>query len=187
MPTRCGFSTDGWAFCIFRPTGILFRRSRWDVTTAGCSAAHHDSNDLVVGLLHALLAKTAHILEGVFYALGHNAVTGAELIAADVHIVAQQTGLHRSCDLCCAGGLGAIADDAGNHCQCIDDSMDDGIIVTAAEIGDTGTRTSARADGTAVGRQAANGGLFVDGGQVGEGQRPQKRFVAYAQPPGHRR
>ena len=59
--------------------------------------------------------------------------------------------------------------------------MDDGIIVTAAEIGDTGTRTSARADSAAVGRQAANGGLFVDGGQVGEGQRPQKLFVAYAQ------
>ena len=127
------------------------------MTTAGCSAAHHDSNDLVVGLLHALLAKTAHILEGVFYALGHNTVTSAELIAADVHIVAQQTGLHRSCDLCCAGGLGAIADDAGNHSKCVDDSMDDGIIVTTAEIGDTGTRTSARADGTAVGRQAANG------------------------------
>ena len=62
--------------------------------------------------------------------------------------------------------------------------MDDGIIVTAAEIGDTGTRTSTRADSAAVGRQAANGGLFVDGGQVGEGQRPQKRFVAHAQLPG---
>ena len=49
--------------------------------------------------------------------------------------------------------------------------MDDGIIVTAAEIGNTGTRASARADSAAVGRQAANGGLFVDGGQVGEGQR----------------
>ena len=62
-------------------------------------AADHDIDDLAVGLLHALLAETAYVPQGVFDPLGHDAVAAAELLAPDVHIIAEQSGFHRRGDL----------------------------------------------------------------------------------------
>ena len=88
-------------------------------------------------------------------------------LAPDVHIIAEQSGFHRRGDLSGAGRLGTIADDAGHHGQRIDDGVDDSFVPAAAEVSDARTGPRPRADGPAVGRQAADGGLFVDGGQVG--------------------
>ena len=54
-------------------------------------AADHDIDDLAVGLLHALLAETAYVPQGVFDPLGHDAVAAAASTA--VAILAAQDAL----------------------------------------------------------------------------------------------
>lgn len=85
------------------------------------------------------LPRRAYVPQGVFDPLGHDAVAAAELLAPDVHIVAEQSGFHRRGDLSGAGRLGTIADDAGHHGQRIDDGVDDGFVPAAAEVSDTCT------------------------------------------------
>ena len=117
--------------------------------------------------LHAVLAQTADALDGGLDVLHHDAVTALELLMALVHVVAKQGRIHRGCDLCRAGGLCAVAHDAGHDGQRIDHRVDGGLIAVAAQIYDARASARTGADCAAVGGQGADAGLFVDGHQIG--------------------
>lgn len=128
----------------------------------------HQPDDLLVGLLHAVLAQAADAFDGGLDVLHHDAVAALEFLMALIHVVAQQRRVHRGGDLRRAGGLCAVADDAGHDGQRVDHRVDGRFVAVAAEVDDACARTGTGADGTAVGRQGADAGLFVDGHQVGD-------------------
>ena len=67
--------------------------------------------------------------------------------------------------------LGAVAHHAGDHRQCVHHRVGDLLIAAPVQIGDPRPRSTAGADGPAVGGEAADAGLLVDGDKVGNGQR----------------
>ena len=66
----------------------------------------HDADNLFVCFPHAQAAQTADVGDGVFHALGDDALAAKELLLAAVHVVAKQTRIHGGGDLGGAGGLG---------------------------------------------------------------------------------
>lgn len=134
---------------------------------SGLALLDHQPDDLLIGLLHAVLAQTADALDGGLDVLHHDAVAALELLMALVHVVAKQGRVHRGCDLCRAGGLCAVAHDAGHDGQRIDHRVDGGLIAVAAQIYDARASARTGADCAAVGGQGADAGLFVDGHQIG--------------------
>ena len=85
-------------------------------------------------------------------------------------MIPQNARLHAGGDLRRTAGLGTIADNTRNDGQCIDKGVGDRFQVCALQIGNAAARSTARADGPAVGGQPPYTGLLVDRNQVGEGQ-----------------
>ena len=67
--------------------------------------SNHNPYDLFIGFLHAFFSKAAYIFQCLLHALGDNPVAAIELLASDVHIVAQDACVYRRGDLGRAGGL----------------------------------------------------------------------------------
>src|SRR5699024_10905094 len=141
----------------------------------------HDLDDLLVGLPHPFAAQLADVADGVLNALGDDAVPGAELLAVQVHMVAHDAGLDAGSDLGGAAGLGAVADDARDDGQRVDQGVGDGFVVRPLQVGDAAAGGAPGADRAAVGRQASNAALFVDGDEVGHRQRPVQPFFGDGQ------
>ena len=144
----------------------------------------HDLNDFLIRLPHTVPTQATHIADGGFHALGDDAVAGAELLAVQVHMVSQNACLHAGRDLRRAAGLGTVTDNAGNDGQRVDQGMGNGLAVSALQIGDAAARRAACADRSAVGGQPPDAGLFVDGNEVRQRQRPAEHFLGSPQLPG---
>lgn len=69
--------------------------------------------------------------------MGEDAVAAVKLLAPLVHPVAQHPGVNGGCDFSGAGGLGPIADHAGDNRQGVDDGMDNLLVAAAVQIGDS--------------------------------------------------
>lgn len=146
--------------------------------------AGHDLQDLFVGFPHALAAELADVGDGVLNALGEDAVSAVELMAAPVHLQAENGGVDCGGDFGGAGGLGAVADHAADDRKGVDDGVLDHRAVLREQIGNAGAGCAAGGHRAAEGGQLADGGLFVNGAQVGDSQRTLQRFVALAVFPG---
>ena len=97
-----------------------------------------------------------------------------ELLVVQIHTVAHDPRVHRRRDFGSTGGLGSIADGAGQNGHGIDHRMRHRRIAAAAEVADTGACAYPGGNGAAVGGKPADATLLVDGDQIGHGQRPQK-------------
>ena len=122
----------------------------------------HYADDFLVGLAHADAAKAAEICDRVFHAFGDQSVAAVKLLAAAIHLKAQNARLDRHRDFGRAGGLGPVADNAGRDRQRVYDRVGNFPAAAAVQIRNAGARTSARADRAAVGREPADAGLFME-------------------------
>ena len=95
-----------------------------------------------------------------------------------MHIVAQDSGLHRRGDFGCAGCLGSVADDAAGGGDGVGNGVGDAVQIGAHEVGDARSRTGSRTDRATEGGQPADAGLLVDGGEVRQSQSAVQLFVA---------
>src|SRR5699024_6961672 len=75
-----------------------------------------------------------------------------------------------------AGGLGAVADDTGGNGQGVDDGVGGLTAPTAQQAGDARPGAGPGAHGAAVGGEAADALLLVDGGEIGEGEGTVETF-----------
>lgn len=76
------------------------------------------------------------------------------------HAHGQDGGVHAGGDLGRAGGLGAVADDAGDVAQGVDNDLFDLRLPPAVEPADAGPRAGGGADGPAVGGELADLGFW---------------------------
>ena len=131
------------------------------------SFPQHNANDLPIRLAHALPGQAPDVADGVLHALGHDAVAAVELATRAHHVVAHDARLHRHGDLGGAGGLGSVADSARQDGHGVDQGMGDLTVAAARQVADAATTAAACADRAAVGRQAPDARLLVDGDEVG--------------------
>lgn len=157
----------GWRYCHLTLTSIL----RLQIKCLGClnSAADHYFYDLLVCLLHTFLTEPPHILDSSIYTFGDNTVASIKLLTMQIHLIAQNTGIHCCGDLSRAGRFGTVTYNTGDNGQCVYHRMSHLLETAAAQIGNAGTSTSTGTDCTAIGGQAAYWRLLIDGGQVGKG------------------
>ena len=149
---------------------LLFRRGAFC-----CSfSLDHQPDDLLVRFLHAVLAQAADALDGGLDVLHHDAVAALELLMALVHVVAQQRRVHRGGDLRRAGGLCAVADDAGYDGQCVDHRVDGRFVAVAAEVDDARACTGTGVGPTKITRVIGVSKAYVT--RVGEGPFPTELF-----------
>ena len=127
------------------------------------------------------MGQRADGLDRVLDAGFDDAVAGIELVAAAVHVVAEQARVDARGDLCRAGGLGAVADDAGGDGHSVDQRMLDLLIPAAIEVGDARPRAAPGRDRAAVGRKRPDVRLDMDRAEIGDRQRPVERLAAHAQ------
>ena len=144
----------------------------------------HEADDLVVRLPHAVLPEQADAADSALDVFHDDPVSALELLAVLVHVESQDAGVYGECDLSCAGCLGAVADNAGSDGKRIDHSVDDRLVIPAAEVSDTRACACSGADSSAVGGEGADAGLLVDGHQIGEGKGAAESFVIGVQLPG---
>ena len=109
-----------------------------------------------------------------------DAVPGVELVAAAVHMIAEQSRVHTGRDLGRTGGLGPVADDAGRDRHGVDERVLDMLISAAIKICNARSRAAACRDGSAVGGQRPDMRLDMNRAQIGHSQRPVERFAAHA-------
>ena len=128
----------------------------------------HEADDLVVRLPHAVLPEQADAADSALDVFHDDPVSALELLAVLVHVESQDAGVYGECNLSCAGCLGAVADNAGSDGKRIDHSVDDRLVIPAAEVSDTRACACSGADSSAVGGEGADAGLLVDGHQIGE-------------------
>lgn len=131
--------------------------------------ANHDFDDFFVGVFHTLFAQAADVIDGIFGSFPHQSIAGLEILIADVHIVAQDSGFNCGCDLSRTGRFCAVTDDATCSSDRIGDRVRNAISIRALKISDARARTCARAYRAAKCRETANAGLLVDGDQVRNG------------------
>ena len=100
------------------PTGLWVLKLNfpvmcWRVRIPDVSVLHHQADDLAVGVSHAGVGQRADGFNRVLDAGFDDAVPGVELVAAAVHMIAEQPRIHAGRNLGRAGGLSSVADDAG--------------------------------------------------------------------------
>ena len=105
----------------------------------------------------------------MLHILAHDAVTCLEVIVGKVHIVAQDTTLYAHGDLGGTGGLGTVADAAGDHGNGVLQRGGNALVACPAKPRDTAACAYAGADSAAVSAEAADARLLMDGNEVGEG------------------
>ena len=115
------------------------------------------------------------------FQIGTDAVAAVELAIVHLHLHSQQTGLHGGGDFGRAAGLCAVTDHAGVDCDGIDDGVGDLAVAPAVQVGDAGARAAASTGRAAIGGQAADAGLQVDGHEVGDNQRPVQHILGHLQ------
>ena len=135
------------------------------------AAILHDIEDRAVRLPHALLRQHADLGDRIVNIAADDALAVAEFAVVQIHAVAHDARIHGSGDLGRAGRLRAVADGAGEDGHGVDDRVRHGVIVAAEQVADARACTDSGGDGPAVGGEAADAGLLVDGDKVGNGQR----------------
>ena len=140
----------------------------------------HNPDNFLIGFFHSVLAKTAYVLKGGFYALCNNTVSAMELLAVFVHVVAQNSGVNGRSDFGGTGGFGAVADNTGYDGKGIDNGVGNIFVAASAQVCDSGSGSGSGADSSAVGRKTSDGGFLVNGSQVGKGEGPVKLLLAAA-------
>ena len=122
----------------------------------------HNPDNFLIGFFHSVLAKTAYVLKGGFYALCNNTVSAMELLAVFVHVVAQNSGVNGRSDFGGTGGFGAVADNTRHDGKAVDEGVGDGLIIGPQQEGDSASGPASRTDRSAVGGQTADSRLLVD-------------------------
>ena len=126
------------------------------------SAFRHNTDYFLICLSHSIFSETAHIGDGIFHSLGHDAVAAFKLLTIDIHIVSHDSGVHRGRDLTRTGRLGAVADNARHDGKAVDQGVGDGLIIGPQQEGDSASGPASRTDRSSVGGQTADSRLLVD-------------------------
>lgn len=129
-------------------------------------SVYHQTDDLFICLPHPVFAQPADPADRGFRIFHDDPVTAFKFLIIFIHIVTENSGVHGKSDLCRAGCLCPVADDAGDNGKGVDNCVDDRLVIASAEIYDPGSRACTCAHGAAVGRERADPGFLVDGYQV---------------------
>ena len=112
---------------------------------------HHDLKNLHVGLLHAIAAQAADVVDGLFHVAADDAVAAEEVVVLFAHLIAKDACLNGKGDFACTGRLGTVADDARCDAQGILQGVLDDTERLTHEVGDAAARGATCTDGTAIG------------------------------------
>ena len=83
------------------------------ISAASCRVMSFSIDHIPSNLSRLSSVSYTHLLDGVLNAGFADAVPGVELVAAAVHMIAEQPRIHAGRNLGRAGGLSSVADDAG--------------------------------------------------------------------------
>ena len=133
----------------------------------------HDLQDGLVGVDHAIVTESPHILNGFVRRVADDAVGVLDIDPMQ----GKECGLDRG--TCCSvefngtTGFCAIADHSGQVLQNIFNCPFHMVHVAADQIGDAGCRPGPGSDGTAAdGREPAGMGLDIGGDNMAQSDRP---------------
>lgn len=78
-------------------------------------SVYHQTDDLFICLPHPVFAQPADPADRGFHIFHDDPVTAFKFLIIFIHIVTENSGVHGKSDLCRAGCLCPVADDAGDN------------------------------------------------------------------------
>ena len=122
--------------------------------------------------MHAFTTHAAHAFDGVFHAFHNKAFAGLEHIAVAAQFIGGDGTVHCCSNFCRTRRLRAVANHAAHSANgvgngtCYLPVQFRGRLLFTQKIGNCRTSTAGRADRTAIGGQAADILLLMDGNQI---------------------
>lgn len=136
----------------------------------------HDVEYLAIGFAHGLCTDAGEVVDGLVDTVVDDAFGRRHTLAFHREYGGEHGGVDTRGNLQRARGLRTVAEhsrEVGNH---VFHRTADALVVATHEVGDAHAGADAGDDTAAEGGQAAEALLYVDGGEVGEGQRAYELF-----------